>query len=221
MGQMEEESRKRSRNQHIQALILGSIAIAGGLAIALVAPNVLGAMEKLGLIPKGRQTEYINAARRRLKREGLLVEEGGFLRITSRGEKQLRSLSLLLARPRAPKRWDKKWRVLIFDIPEKRRDVRDRVRDLLRGSGFGRIQDSVWLYPYPCEEFIALLKAEVRIGKDLLYLIVDSLEGDAGFREHFKLPRSPHVRPPPLKLPGVANTLLDTILPIPQKRGVR
>lgn len=213
MGHMEERSTKRSRNQHLKALILASVAIAGGLVVALVAPNVLGAMGKLGLIPKGRQSEYINAARRRLKRESLLAEEDGFLRITARGEKQLRTLSLSLATPKRLKKWDEKWRILIFDIPERRRHTRDKAREMLRTSGFVRVQDSVWLYPYPCEEFVALLKAEVKIGKDMLYLIVDSLEGDRKFRELFKLPRPSYLPLPPLKLPGIAGAVLDTILP--------
>ena len=216
---MEEESKKRSRNARVKALVLGSVAIAGGLAVALLAPNVLGAMGKLGLIPKNRQGEYVHAARRRLKKEGLLVENNGFLRLTPRGEKQLRTLSLTLARPQKLKKWDKKWRMLIFDVPEKRRNVRDKARGLLRTSGFVRIQDSVWIYPYPCEEFVALLKAEVKIGKDMLYMIVDSLEGDAGFRELFKLPPPLYLPPRPLVLPGLAGIVLDTILPRPDKNS--
>ena len=218
MGQMEEKSRKRSRNQHLKALILASVAVAGGLAIALVAPHVLGAMGKIGLIPKGRQGEYIHSARKRLKKEGLLIERDGFLRLAPKGERQLRTLSLSLARPQRLKKWDKKWRVLIFDIPEKRRRVRDRVREFLRASGFVRIQDSAWVYPYPCEEFVALLKAEVGIGKDMLYVIVDSLEGDEKFREIFKLPQSPHLPQPPLELPGIAGAMLGAILPKPPTR---
>jgi hypothetical protein len=214
---MEEKSRKRSRNQRLQALVLASVAIAGGLAVALVAPNVLGAMRKLGLMPKDRQSEYVHAARRRLKREGLLFEQNGFLRLTPQGEKQLRAMSLSLAKPKRPRKWDEKWRILIFDIPERRRHIRDKVRELLRGSGFVRVQDSVWLYPHPCEEFVALLKAEVRIGKDMLYVIVDSLEGDAKFRELFKLPAPPYVPPPPPELPGIAGAVLDTILPRPDR----
>ena len=210
---MEQRSKKRSRNRRLQALVLASIAITGGLTIALVAPNVLGAMKKLGLTPKGRQSEYVHAARRRLKREGFLVERNGFLRITPRGEKQLQTLSLSLLKPRRFKKWDEKWRMLIFDIPERRRHVRDKARGFLQTSGFVRVQDSVWLYPYPCEEFVALLKAEVKIGKDMLYVIVDSLEGDKKFRELFKLPPPPYLPSPPLELPGIAGAVLDTILP--------
>ena len=59
------------------------------------------------------------------------------------------------------------------------------MRRTLTAVGFVRLQDSVWLYPYDCEDLIVLLKADFKIGKDLLYLIVDSLENDTAFRKFF------------------------------------
>lgn len=213
MGRLEEKSRKSTRNRKLQALILGSVAITGMIAVALVAPNVLGAMGKLGLMPKSRQDEYILSAQRRLIKSGLLTHLNGFLRLTAKGEKQLISLSLALARPKILKRWDGKWRVLIFDIPERRRSARTAIRRQLLASGFLRVQDSVWLYPYPCEEFAALLKANVRVGKDMLYLIVDSMEKDSQFRKAFDLPRSHEVPAPPIKFPKIVELFLEPILP--------
>ena len=53
--------------------------------------------------------------------------------------------------------------------------------------GFLCIQKSVWISPYDCEELVALVKAELRIGKDALYVIVDSIENDGWIKKHFKL----------------------------------
>lgn len=213
MGVLEAESKKRVRRNQIKFLILGCAAVAGGIAIALAAPNVFSALGKLGIITKPRTAEYVGAARRRMKREGLLVERDGRLRLSPSGERELAKLSLALAKPARQKRWDGKWRILIFDIPEKRRRARQHIRVMLRSAGFERIQDSVWLYPFPCEEYVTLLKAEARIGKDLLYLIVDSLEADDRFRKRFELPPSHHASQPPVKLPALVETLLDPILP--------
>ena len=87
-----------------------------------------------------------------------------------------------------PKKWDGRWRMLIFDIPETRKSLRDKVRHTLLHIGFLRIQDSVWAYPYDCEDFISLLKADFKIGKDLLYLVVDSIENDKSYKKYFNLP---------------------------------
>lgn len=215
---MEAESKKRSRNHAIKTLVLGSVAIAGVLSVGLVAPNVIGGMTKLGLVPKRRQDEYIHSARMRLKKQGFLAEDDGFLRITPKGQAKLRALVLSIARPPRLKRWDKKWRVLIFDIPEKRKGLRSKVRIQLQTSGFVRLQNSVWVYPYPCEEFVTLLKAELRVGKDLLYLIVDSLEGDRSLRAMFKLPQNNNSSQTPLRLPTALDTVLSAVLPLPDNR---
>ena len=86
-----------------------------------------------------------------------------------------------------PKRWDRKWRILIFDIPEYRKGLRDKIRRTLGVIGFVRLQDSVWVYPHDCEDLIAFLKADFRVGKDMLYMIVEELEGDGHLKRHFGL----------------------------------
>ena len=53
--------------------------------------------------------------------------------------------------------------------------------------GFKRLQDSVWIYPYNCEEVVTLLKADLDVGKALLYMIVDTLEDDEEIKKYFDL----------------------------------
>ena len=135
------------------------------------------------------------------------------MRITQKGHAELNTHVLSLARPHRLKKWDHKWRVLIFDIPEKRKGLRLKIREQLKAAEFMRLQNSVWIYPYPCEEFVVLLKAELRVGKDLLYMIVDSLEGDDKLRTAFKLPPPKDVPPPPMKLPKIVDIVLSAVLP--------
>ena len=187
MGVLEKESKTRSRRANIQKLMLASVAVAGGISVALVAPGVLGAMGKLGLIPSARQLEIIKRSRSRLVSRGLLVYQGNMLRLTAKGEQVLRRLELHDFKLRKPKRWDRKWRILIFDIPERRKGLRQKIRYTLKAIGFVRLQDSVWAYPYDCEDLVTLLKADFKVGKDLLYLIVDSLEYDKPLKEYFGL----------------------------------
>ena len=61
------------------------------------------------------------------------------------------------------------------------------MRRMLVAMGFLPLQRSVWVYPYDCEDVIVLLKADLRIGKDMLYLIVDELENDKWLRKEFDL----------------------------------
>lgn len=187
MGVQEKSSRARTRRLKIQKVVLQSVAVAGVLSVALLAPNALQILKLFGVSKKRNFTQAINTSRRRLVAAGLLRYEDGFLRITEKGERKLREIERRNYQLPQPKRWDKKWRVLIFDIPERRKSVRDKVRLTLTAIGFKRLQNSVWVYPYDCEDLITLLKADFKIGRDLLYLIVDSIENDAILRDWFDI----------------------------------
>ncbi len=77
--------------------------------------------------------------------------------------------------------------MVVFDVPERRRRIRVHLRAYMNEVGFMRLQDSVWVYPYDCEDFITLVKAQLKIGKDVLYAIVDTIEYDKNIRAHFRL----------------------------------
>lgn len=187
MGVMEEKSAKRKKRANLKKAILDTLYSSGALAVGLLAPNVLGVIAKSMRAVSARQGESINTARKRLVASGLVAFQGGKLTITPKGERELRLLDSDKYRLKRPKRWDGRWRILIFDIPEKRRHLRFKLRTSLARVGFVRVQDSVWLYPYECEEFVALLKTDFHVGKELLYMIVDSLEGDTKYLQHFGL----------------------------------
>lgn len=168
-------------------IILNTIKLAGLITVMAAAPGVVGAMGKLGIIPSIRQQDILKSSCKRMVHSGLLVWEDGKLRLTPKGESELRRLDAQFALGKKPRRWDKKWRVLIFDIPDYRKGLRDKIRHSLIRIGFFRLQNSVWVYPYDCEDFVTLLKADFKVGKDLLYMIVDSIEGDASLKRHFGL----------------------------------
>lgn len=186
MGKLEEESRKRTRKNQLQKMILETVKFAGIISVAAVAPNVIGAMGKLGMLPSARQKDVVMRSSDKLVRSGLLQWQDSKLRLTMKGERALRMLTLREF-SKTPRRWDRKWRVLIFDIPERRKALRLKIRTMLRTIGFVRLQDSVWVYPHDCEDLITLLKADFHIGDDMLYMIVDSIERDTHLRRLFKL----------------------------------
>ena len=190
MGILEGEYRKRKKRQDVQQIVLATVSIAGLLALAAVAPNAVQTLKLFGFDPKKRQKEIMVKARDRLIEKRLLERnKDGFVRITAKGKQRLNDLELKNLKIKKPERWDGKWRVLIFDIPEKMRVVRNKIRLSLLNIGFLMLQNSVWIYPYDCEDYASLLKADSKIGKKLLYLIVDSLEYDKNYRTAFGLPQ--------------------------------
>lgn len=190
MGEIEQKVRANIRRSKINSAIIATVAIGGVLAIGAVAPNVLGALGKLGKA-NPQQKQGVGRSLSRLIRYGYIkVEEtssGKRLRLTQKGERYALRLGTGSLVPKKPKRWDKKWRILIFDIPERRKGTREQIRRALISLGFFRLQDSVWVYPYDCEDIITLLKTDFRIGKDVLYIVADVIEYDLPLRKHFEL----------------------------------
>ena len=192
MGALERKARNNRRLGMFQATALAVVAIGVVVFIASTAPNVAQLLRFFPGYKKGARFNFrIKSVLSRLAAKGLVVfvEKGGkrYARITEEGR---HTLNLETARMQIgkKKKWDRKWRLVIFDIPERRRSVRMRLRKFMVSCGFERLQDSVWAYPYDCEDLIALVKAEFRIGADALYLIVEQMEHDKHLREHFHLP---------------------------------
>jgi len=187
MSALEKSNIKRVRRRDLQHAVLSTIKMAGFLSVGLLAPNVLPAMKKLGILPKPRSKEYISSSASKLAKRGLLKFDQGKYNLTAEGERLLRRWELEDCKITKPKKWDKKWRVIVFDIPEKKAKIRRQISYLFKQSGLYRLQDSVWVYPYNCEEIIGLLKTDFGVGRDVLYMIVDELENDKRLRQEFGL----------------------------------
>lgn len=164
----------------LRKAILATVQIAGIITLTAMAPNMLSL---LGKVPR-RGQEKLKSAVRRLQEKGLLHVGPDGIRLTAKGERYIQTTAL---RPVQPWLWDKKWRVVIFDIPKNKERRRRLLRDTLIQIGFKQLQQSVWVYPYDCEELILLLKTDYRLGKEVIYMIVDKIERDSILREYFDL----------------------------------
>ena len=188
MGILERQVKKRRQWGVIQHAVLGTVAVGGLVMIAAIAPNALQLLGRQR--NKYRFANQTKTALSRLASKGYITfEERGdkkYARITSVGKRKLlfeqKKAALQL---RAHKRWDKRWRVIIFDIPEVRRNTRDSLRQTMKLCGFYRLQDSVWLFTYDCEDFVVLLKADLKLGNAVVYMIVEKIENDRRIKEHF------------------------------------
>lgn len=95
---------------------------------------------------------------------------------------------MLLQTINRPAQWDRKWRLILFDVPTEARLKRDAFRSLIRRLGAVQLQKSVWIFPFDCNreidelrDFFDLSEEEVRVVQ------ADSIGSDAKFRKHFKL----------------------------------
>lgn len=191
MPKTEDTGRKRKRRRDLQAAVLTAVGAAGVLSVAMLAPNLVRMMPNMGA---DRYAKY-----RSENALGLLIKKGlvhvnavNGVRTLSLTEKGRTRMAFEIERMKITNkkrpRWDEQWRMVMFDIPERRRAARTRLRQTMRRIGFYRIQDSVWVYPYDCEEFVALLKRELKSHRDVVYAVISSIENDSAIRTHFKFP---------------------------------
>jgi len=132
-----------NRRVPLQTIILGTLSVTGVLAVALVAPNAIRLFDYLNPISRKntiRFNQRITQALLRLERRGLIhiIGEGRNRKIhlTGQGEECINALYTGAYVIPLPVRWDGKWRLVMFDVPEKRKKTRDTLRMLLRSAGF-------------------------------------------------------------------------------------
>jgi DNA-binding transcriptional regulator PaaX len=190
MVRVEETARRRRKKENIQAAILGSFVAGGTIALSVLAPNAVQLLKFTKLDSIGKQ-KIDNSFKQLLKKGHLKLEVTNgrrLVRLTQAGERalalQLEDANLKVS---GRQKWDGQWRVVIFDIPESRRVVRAKFRRLMKRVGFKQLQGSVWVFPYDCEELLTLIKSELKVGKDILYMVVSALEYDQLLRKHFNL----------------------------------
>lgn len=189
MGRIEDNARKRRKRQKIQETVLAVIGAAGVISVTMMAPNVLQALPHLMGKDQYRLKFKAKSALGRLLIKGHVRKNAkGLLEITEAGRRELLIEEARRLEPAYTKRrWDKQFRLVMFDIPQTRRRTRDRLREMMTAFGFLRLQDSVWVSPYDCEDLIALVKAELKVGKDIIYAVVREIENDRWIRDHFNL----------------------------------
>ena len=177
----------RQKRQKIQDIVLTSILAATGIGLAVVAPNsvqLLAYVQKY-VGPSKKIDRRLYQALSRLRTNGLITKRNT---LTANGKKRAVTLSKIdEIAPKIPFRWDGKWRIVMFDIWEHRRAVRDRLRGMLERMGFVQFQKSAWVYPYPCEELFAYLRSELRLGTGIRYMVVEEMDTDISLRKVFNL----------------------------------
>lgn len=106
-----------------------------------------------------------------------IVKDGkAYLRLTSAGEsKTKRDFPIT----NLTKNWNKRWVLVIFDISEKSKSVRERLRSKLKSLGFGMLQKSIWISPLPIGKDMKEIIESIGLSKDAFVMEVSGfLFGD-------------------------------------------
>ncbi|MEK7658470.1 MAG: hypothetical protein AAB352_01220 [Patescibacteria group bacterium] len=174
------------------------LAAAGILVVASTSPffliNIARMLLKNNKRTKNGNIDEINLARSLagLNKNKIIIvrrENNKFIvKLTEKGKKIIHEIQFHDMKIRPQKIWDKKWRVIVFDIPEKnRRQMRDAMRIKLKLLGFYQMQKSVWVYPYPCEKEIQLACEIYGINTFVNIITAERIYNDDFLLKYFKL----------------------------------
>ncbi|HXK36159.1 MAG TPA: hypothetical protein VJ553_01090 [Candidatus Paceibacterota bacterium] len=84
-------------------------------------------------------------------------------------------------------RWDGKWRIAIFDMPESKRPLRDYLRGMLKRLGCREFQRSMWIYPHRLPPFVGKLFEDPQVRKYVRLLTVSDIDYDDDIQRKFKI----------------------------------
>jgi len=78
-------------------------------------------------------------------------------------------------------KWDGKWRIISYEIPEKKREIRDRLRREMQGWGLGPWHRSFWITPHPILPTLKSLTSQKEEEKYIQSFEADHTFGDREF----------------------------------------
>ncbi len=107
--------------------------------------------------------------------------------LTEKGKQKALTYDLDKMEIKKPKVWDKKWRMVVFDIPEKRKKYREAIRYHLKNLEFYEFQKSVFVHPYDCKDEIDYLIEFYDIRKFVRFIIADSIDNELHLKQNFGL----------------------------------
>lgn len=111
-----------------------------------------------------------------------------YISLTEKGRKRAGWLQIDALKINKPKKWDGKWRIVIFDISELKKFHREALRGKLKELDFYPLQKSVWVQPFDCSDEINLLKDFFGLSdKEVRLVIAENIGESRNLKKLFKL----------------------------------
>ena len=109
------------------------------------------------------------------------------LTLSEKGKNRILKYDIDKIEIKKPVRWDKLWRLVIFDIPEDKNIGRKALAAKLKELGFYPMQKSVFIYPYECKDEIDFIVEIFNLVPYVRFLRVKDVDVEVDLKNRFKL----------------------------------
>lgn len=175
----------REKGELVKDILVG-LAKGGVILSSFAVPNIASVL-KLFDADNSRERYRINRIIKKLEEERMIeiYEKEGEERveITEKGKRRVRKFQIDELKLKRPKKWDGKWRIIIFDIPERFKRGRDALTRKIRDMEILKLQKSVYVCPFECRDEIDFVGETFGVRKFINYIIAS----DVGEAEGLKL----------------------------------
>ena len=186
------KERLAKRVGHIQQKVL--LLLLGGLTLSLTRSpkQYFRVLKSIGKEWKAIDRRSLNDAIQKLYQSKLVSSKDNrdgslTLVLSQEGEELALTYDLDRLVIKEPMVWDKKWRVVMFDVPEHLKKVRDTLRMHFKDMGFYEFQKSVFVHPYPCREEIEFIIEHYNARRFIRFIIATDIDNAIELKRHFKL----------------------------------
>jgi DNA-binding transcriptional regulator PaaX len=108
------------------------------------------------------------------------------IEITEKGKRVLARNAIKLLKPKK-RTHDGLWRIVLFDVPNEKKRVRDAFAAILKDFGFERVQKSVFILPYPCEKELEIIFDYLHISEFVDIIVATKITREREFKVLFGL----------------------------------
>ncbi len=133
--------------------------------------------------PKNRKIkrETIRYSIKRLEKQGIIEVTDKNINLTKWGRRLFGKIKS--KKKTLDKKWDKKYRLVIFDIPEKKKNIRHWLREELYLLNYVQLQKSVFIGKHPLPSDIINDIRQLDIEDCVNYLLVDKVYDERRIRK--------------------------------------
>lgn len=169
-------SSTRAQSKIVIGTILKSLAAAGALTASIAAPGFAVLIDEHLRRQKIKGADARKLATQLKSQKLMLVNDrpDGTVEVTLSlaGWRRVQKYTLDTLQIERPGKWDEKWHMVMFDIPEKHKAARNAFTLKLKSLGFVQWQRSSWIYPFECETEIMTVAQVYGIDQHVMYSII-------------------------------------------------